>query len=276
VGTKRFRVLSEACKVVRPVFLSVVAIAVLAAVMAYEGWRPVTLALGAVVVQIAALTVFQVHRAVRELHQRSRSLTAAASQAEKHYVQVLRRIIRFAEAREKYARGHSERVAGLAEGIARKMKLPGQACAGLRTAGLLHDVGMLAVPENIIDQRTKLGVDGFRTVKRHPQAGYEILKPLTSLVDVLPAIRHHHERMNGTGYPSGLAGEDIPIEARILAVADAYDAMTHDRPHHSAMSSLEAMAELRRCTPAGYDPRCVEALAKLKNVDKVRKVLAGT
>jgi len=92
---------------------------------------------------------------------------------------------------------------------------------------------------------------------------YAVLKPLDCISeDILMGIRHHHERMNGTGYPAGLAGEDVPIGARIIAVADSYDAMTHDRPYRRAMEPMQAMSELRRCVPAGYAPECVDALAR--------------
>jgi len=131
----------------------------------------------------------------------------------------------------------------------------------MNLAGRLHDIGMLAVPQSIVAQRSTLGAEAFRSIKEHPSISWEALKPLELLEEVLPAIRHHHERMNGTGYPSGLSGEEIPLTARILAVADAYDAMTHDRPHRGAVTPLSAVHELRRCAPEGYAPRCVEALA---------------
>ena len=114
----------------------------------------------------------------------------------------------------------------------------------------------------------------MRTVREHSDISYEVLKPLAMLAPVLPAIRHHHERTNGTGYPAALAGDAIPLEARILAVADAYDAMTHDRPHRQALSSLVALRELRRCCPSGYDSRCVEALAEVLHAPAMEKVQA--
>jgi HD-GYP domain-containing protein (c-di-GMP phosphodiesterase class II) len=95
------------------------------------------------------------------------------------------------------------------------------------------------------------------------------------LAGVLPAIRAHHERLNGTGYPAGLAGDEIPLGARILAVADAYEAMTHDRPHRPAVSPLIAMRELRRCCPSGFDPQCVEALAHVLNVPALEETLVA-
>jgi len=275
VGTRgvRIKILDEARKVVRPVCLSVVAISILAVVMAFTGWQTVTSLLGGVLLVIAAQMVYQVHRAVECLKGQTNRLTADASQAERHYVDVLWGMVRFVEARDRFTEGHSQRVAELSERIARKLSLPPEICTAVKDAGRLHDLGMLAVSDKTLDQYAQLGADELETVKRHPEAAYEILRPLQSFKMVLPAIRYHHERMNGTGYPDGLVGDDIPIEARILAVADTYDAITHDRPYRSAIPPLEALEELRRCTPDGYDPECVTALAELKNLNRLRAVL---
>lgn len=267
---KGITVLSETGQIVRPVCVSVAAIAILSAVMAYMKWQPATMALGGVIVLIAALTVLQVHTATCWLDRQSNAVRSAADKAEKHYIDVLWRIVQFVESRDKQQEGHSQRVSELAGEIARQMELPLQQCADLELAGRLHDLGMMAIPEALLNQRGQLGVDGFNTVKKHPDVAYEVLKPLKSLSEVLPAIRHHHERMNGTGYPDALACEQIPLGARILAVADTYDAMTHDRFRRPAMSPLAAMEELRRCSPAGYDGDCVEALGKVKQLPRLR------
>ena len=260
---------------VRPVCLCVVAIAVVAVVMAFEGWKLATAVLAAVLAGISGLLVYQVHRAVSRLRAQSGTVRRAAEQAEQHYVEVLCRVVRFVEARDKFNVGHSERVADLCVQIARRMHLPPGLCERLRIAGRVHDLGMIAIPEKLLVQPGRLGVDGYRCIKEHPEVGHEVLQPLQSLADVLPAVRHHHERMNGTGYPSGLSGDQIPLVARIVAVADAYDAMTHDRPHRSAMTAMAAMRELRRCSPAGYDEAVVNALAAVKNLASLEKAMAG-
>jgi len=273
---RRIKLVSEARQVVRSVCLSVIAIAIVSCVMALKGWHVASLILGGLIVLIAGVLVFQVHWAVGQLNRQSNIVRQAAGQAEAHYVNVLRRIVRFVEARDNYKRGHSHRVGRLSEQIARKLSLPEARCSLLNLAGQLQDIGLMAIPERILNERTHLGADAFRFVRRHPQVSYEVLRPLESLRDVLPGIRYHHERMNGTGYPAGLVGQEIPIEARILGVADAYDAMTHDRPNHPAMAPLEAMDELGRCTPAGYDPACVEALGEIVHLPVLAKVMAGT
>ncbi len=251
----------ETFHVMRPVCVFLAAMGVVALAMAVKGWHAVSLMLAIVLLLIGALLAIQVHRAVLALRRRSAMLREASAQAEEHYVDVLRRIIRFVEAREPYTDGRSRRIGRLAEQLARRMELPEPTCRMMKLAGELHDIGLIAVPESILNRPLRWGVSEFREVKKHASISHEVLRPLRMLDPVLGAIRHHHERMNGTGYPSGASGRKIPLEARILAVADAYDAMTHDRPHRAAMSPLAAMRELQRCTPSGYDPDCVRALA---------------
>ncbi len=255
--------IADACHVVRPVFVCVVAMAIVAGAMAFVGWVAASAAMAGVVMLIAGALIFQVHRAVSRLRDQSAAVAQASVEAEVHYTDVLTRIVRFVESRDRFIEGHSERVGRLAESVALKLDVPPQRASQLKLAGQLHDVGLLAVPSAALSQASKISVDSFRCIKQHCEIGHEVLKPLAILQEMLPAIRHHHERMNGTGYPDGLVGEAIPLEARILAVADAFDAMTHDRPHRRAIPVIEAVRELRRCTPAGYDPICVEALADL-------------
>jgi HD-GYP domain-containing protein (c-di-GMP phosphodiesterase class II) len=248
------------------VCFSVLAMGVLACAMAIKGWQVASLALGAAIAFVAGVMVFQVHRSARYYRARSGAMRRAARQAEEHYAEVLGRIVHFVEARDRYTIGHSGRVGKLGRRTAQKLGLPAARCDLLGLAGELHDIGLFAVPDRILAARAQVTADGYRDVKTHPAVSCEVLKPLSFLADVLPAIRHHHERMNGTGYPDGLRGQAIPLEARVLAVADAYDAMTHDRPHRRAMTPSEAMRELRRCTPAGYAPACVDALAEVVHV----------
>ncbi len=271
----RMKLVADAREALGAVCMSLVAVAVAVCAMAVEGRRVTIIALGVVIFIVAAGTVLQVHYAIRRLRSRSELARRAASVAEIHYVQVLWRIMRFVEARGRYFSGHSENVGRLCEQMARRMGLDGKKCELMRVAGRLHDIGMIAVPEEIVKNKTLFTVDDYRSVKLHSRISYEVLKPLELLADVLPAIRHHHERMNGTGYPDGLSGQSIPLEGRIIAVADSYDAMTHDRPHRAAMTPLQAMRELMRCTLAGYDRECVNALAYVVNLPDLEKMLDG-
>ena len=271
---KCIKLIADTREVVRAVCVSVVAMAVAAYAMASDGWHVATVALGIAIFVIAVGTVLDVRHAVQHLYSQSRLARQAAAEAERHYVEILWRIVQFVEARDKYWHGHSENVGRLTEEIAEQMGLDEHKCTLLKLAGRLHDIGMLAVPEKILKSQAFFGVDDFRSVKPHSQVSYEVLKPLDLLADVLPAIRYHHERMNGTGYPDGLAGDRVPMGARILMVADAFDAMTHDRPHRAAMTPLQAIQELRRCVPAGYDPACVDALAEVVNLPVLETTLA--
>lgn len=232
-----------------------------------------TTVLAGLVLLVAVWALSRVHFSFWKMRRYWSHARESAAQAEQHYLGVLKRIMQCVESRDKYTIGHSERVGRLAVQMSQKLGLSDEICQKMEMAGYLHDIGMIAVPEHILAQQSSLGVENFRTVQKHSEVGYEVLLPLESLAEVLPAIRFHHERMNGTGYPSGLEGASIPIEARILAVADAYDAMTHDRPHRPAMSPLVAMKELQRCTPAGYDPRCVNVLADLMNLPLLEEAM---
>lgn len=247
--------------------------AVVASAMAIKGWQTASFLLAGIIVLLGSLLVFQVARTLGAMRRHSHSLVQSARGAEEHYVVVLRRIVKFVEARDKYTHGRSDRIGKLSELIARRLGQSEDACRMLNLAGQLHDIGLLSVPEGILNKRSTLGSDDFRTVQKHSEVSAEVLKPLTMLSGLLPAIRSHHERMNGTGYPRGLSGRQIPLEARILAVADAYDAMTHDRPHRPALTPLEAMKELRRCSPAGYDPECVNALAGIVNLEGIEAAM---
>jgi HD-GYP domain-containing protein (c-di-GMP phosphodiesterase class II) len=255
------KLLRETYQAVRPIGISVLGLAVLACIMAGSGWKDLSLVLAGSILLLSVVIVVQVYRAVSGLRRQSRDTREGARQAERHYISVLQQILRYVDSRETYTQGRSERIGNLAEGISRKLGLNQERCAQMNLAGQLHDIGMLSVSEKVLTKRALLGSKEFQIVQKHSDVSCQLLLPLESLADVLPAIRHHHERMNGTGYPEGLTGEGIPLEARILAVADSFDAMTHDRPHRNAITPIEAVLELRRCAPAGYDAAVVEALA---------------
>lgn len=248
-----------------------IALGVYAIVLQEHGWKVVLLA--AVVLLVAAGAVLQVSRAVRLLHDKQEELRRSAARAERHYFKVLRRVAAAIEAREPYTRGRSKRVGLLARQMAEKMSLPSRQCRLLGLAAQVHDIGLLSVPDGILNKPAKLAAQEFRSVKKHPEVSFRILEPLNFLAEVLPAVRYHHERMNGTGYPYGLSGDQLPVSARILAVADAFDAMTHDRPHRRALSALEAVGELHRCSPAGYDEKCIAALEEVAHVHQIRMAL---
>lgn len=268
---KRLRFIADAGELARSVGVSALAIALAVYAMVLQDQRASAAVLAAIILLIAAGAVLQVSRAVQQLRRKHDELSQAAVQAEHHYFEVLRRLLAAIEARDWHTRGRSERIGHLARRIGEALGLDDRQSGLLGLAGQVHDVGQLAVPESILNKPSRLGNEELRMVRKHAEQSYRILEPLRFLAEVLPAIRYHHERMNGTGYPFGLKGEEIPLTARILAVADSYDAMTHDRPHRPALPAIEAMNELERCSPAGYDPRCVEALEGVMSARPLRE-----
>ena len=170
-------------------------------------------------------------------------------------------ILAMAEAVDKkspWTAGHSQRVTDLAVTIARGMNISGGALQDLHTAGLLHDIGKIGTPGRILNKHGKLSPRERTTINRHPEDGAEILSKMKQFASILPAVRHHHEHYDGTGYPDGLKGEQIPLAARILAVADAYDAMTSDRPYRNGLARDVALSILREGKGTQFDPQVVD------------------
>jgi diguanylate cyclase (GGDEF)-like protein len=154
-------------------------------------------------------------------------------------------------------------IASIVVSLARQLSLPDAEIDRLRVAALLHDVGKVAVPEEILEKPSALTSAEWRTVVQHPRIGQVILEQAAALKEAVPIILHHHERYAGHGYPFGLRGNEIPLGARIVAIADAYDAMVHDRPYKRAMSHDQAIAELRRHAGTQFDPELVELFCDL-------------
>jgi HD-GYP domain-containing protein (c-di-GMP phosphodiesterase class II) len=155
---------------------------------------------------------------------------------------------------------HAEQVAELAAQVAEKLGLPEALALRCRLGGWLHDVGKVAIPDRIMAKPGPLDEDEWAVMRTHPVIGEEIVCGVEAVRDSAAAVRHHHERYDGTGYPDRLAGTAIPIEARVVAAADAYCAMTTDRPYSSARTPQEAAAELRRCSGSQLDPHVVSAI----------------
>ena len=154
-------------------------------------------------------------------------------------------------------------IASIVVAMARNLGLPDGEVERIRTAALLHDLGKVAVPSDILDKPAALSSAEWRTVVQHPRIGQVILEQAAALKDAVPIILHHHERYSGHGYPFGLRGNDIPLGARIVAIADAYDAMTHDRPYKRSMSHGSAIQELRRHAGTQFDPELVTLFCDL-------------
>jgi HD-GYP domain-containing protein (c-di-GMP phosphodiesterase class II) len=177
---------------------------------------------------------------------------------EKTYIETVAALAAAVEARDRYTRGHSRRVTELSVEIARRMGKPEWFVKDLESAALLHDIGKIGFPDQILCNPGPLPPDGVRVIQEHPLGGENILKPVGSLARLCPIVRHHHERINGNGYPDGLKGEEIPIAARIITVADSFDAMISARPYKAPRSREDAIGELLRCRGMQFDPSCVD------------------
>lgn len=151
------------------------------------------------------------------------------------------------EAKDKYTSGHSQRVAEISCEIARNLRYPADEIIRIELAGRVHDIGKIGVRESVLNKTGILTYHEHQHVKIHPEAGERILQPIIEDKEILRIVRHHHERYDGTGYPDGLSREDIPIGARILAVADSFDAMTSGRPYRGPMNPEYARGEIERC-----------------------------
>lgn len=166
------------------------------------------------------------------------------------------------DAKDHYTYGHSRKVSQYAVAMAETLNLPPEKISIIRTAGLLHDIGKIGIPDSILNKDGGLNEQEWRQIKAHPEMGVEILRYVAELSNSLPIILNHHEHYDGTGYPTGLKGEDIPLEARLITIADAYDAMTSLRPYHNQRTPEEAIEELRRCAGTEFDPELVEIFCK--------------
>lgn len=167
------------------------------------------------------------------------------------------------EAKDSYTASHSRSLAHNADAVGRALGLDDQARRNLRFGAAFHDIGKLAVPESILNKSGPLLPSERETIEQHTVIGDQILAPIEFLADVRPLVRHGHERWDGAGYPDHLAGEKIPLGARIILACDALDAMTTDRPYRAALDMDEACAELRRCAGTQFDPGVVDALLEV-------------
>jgi len=185
---------------------------------------------------------------------------AQYAEEQRAYDRTVRALMAAVETKDVYTRGHSERVSAASVLIAREIGMREDRVASLRYAGMLHDVGKLGVPTRVLQKSGRLTEAEFAAIQRHPMQGLEIVREIEFLDEAMAGIMHHHERLDGLGYPMGLAGRQIPEFARVIAVADAFDSMTTTRSYRGARTVEEAIVELRRCSGTQFDPAMVEAL----------------
>ena len=188
-----------------------------------------------------------------------RQVVRKTEELEQVYFSVLSSLARAIERKDLGTHGHSMRVSHYSLLIGAALSLPEEDLKYLQAASLLHDIGKIGIGDSILAKRGPLSDEETRIIKTHPEEGVEILRPLAQFAALLPAILHHHERSDGSGYPHGLSGGDIPLPARIIAVADAYDAILSDRPYRPAASHKEAVQELVRCSGKQFDADVISA-----------------
>jgi putative nucleotidyltransferase with HDIG domain len=178
-------------------------------------------------------------------------------------VETARALIEPLETRDPYIGDHVRAVSRLALPIGLKMSVPSDQLDALTLGALLHDVGKIGVPDRILQKPGPLTDEEYRIIKRHPVLGATMLAAVRELAPVVPAVKHHHERFDGKGYPERLRGEDIPLAARIIAVVDAFDSMVRERPYGYGISQETALEEIERNAGTQFDPRVVRALLEV-------------
>jgi HD-GYP domain-containing protein (c-di-GMP phosphodiesterase class II) len=179
------------------------------------------------------------------------------------YPEALRSLVRAVEVKDTYTHGHSQRTARMAVELGMSMGLAPDQLRVIARGAYLHDVGKIGIPDNILNKPDTLTPEEWKIIQTHPQLGFELASAAPSLKEALPVILHHHERIDGMGYPGGLAGADIPLEARVVAVADVWDALTSDRAYRKGWSPDMALAHIRDGAGTHFDPQVVAALVRL-------------
>ena len=201
--------------------------------------------------QTSALLVWQLNRKNKELEEAS--------------IETVRSVVKLLEERNGFFKGHSAGVADMSVAIGKEMKLAEQEIKYLELAGLLHDLGMINISESITAKKGPLDDAERRLIEKHTVNSAAMLKHIIYLKPVIPHVLYHHERYDGKGYPEKLAGDKIPLGSRILAIAEVFNALTHDRPYRKKMKTAEAAAIIKEESGSSFDPGVVKALLKIIN-----------
>ena len=212
-------------------------------------------------------TIKDIQKVSNEKEFLKEKVTAKELKIEKLTYQSLETLASTIDAKDKYTNGHSNRVANYSREIARRMGKDEAEIIAIYFMGLLHDIGKIGVRDDIINKTSKLTDEEFMVIKNHPTIGYNILKNMTEIPNIEYGARWHHERYDGKGYPDGLKGEQIPEYARIICVADAYDAMTSTRSYRAMMSQEKVRNEIENCKGKQFDPIIAQIMIEMINED---------
>lgn len=209
-----------------------------------------------------------------EIKRINEELSESNEKLEKAYLDMVQTLRYTVEAKDTYTRGHSDRVSEYSVLIGEKLGLPEDQIKTLRIGGLFHDIGKIGIPDSILLKPDKLSDDEYSQIKNHPSIGAHILGSAEIFKDIIPIVKHHHERYDGNGYPSRLKGEEIPFIARIAAVADTFDAMTSRRSYRGPIDIEHVKEEIKRCEGTQFDPQIAEVFLDILNndYDKIKDI----
>lgn len=209
-----------------------------------------------------------------EIKRINEELSESNEKLEKAYLDMVQTLRYTVEAKDTYTRGHSDRVSEYSVLIGEKLGLPEDQIKTLRIGGLFHDIGKIGIPDSILLKPDKLSDDEYSQIKNHPAIGAHILGSADIFKDIIPIVKHHHEKYDGTGYPGMLKGEEIPYLARIAAVADTFDAMTSRRSYRGPIDIEHVKDEIKRCEGTQFDPQVAEAFLEIlnNNYEKIQEI----
>ena len=209
-----------------------------------------------------------------EIKRINEKLEDSKEQLEQAYLDMVQTLRYTVEAKDSYTRGHSDRVSEYSVLIGEKLGLPAEQIKTLRIGGLFHDIGKIGIPDSILLKPAKLTDEEYSQIKNHPSIGAHILGSAAIFQDIIPIVKHHHERYDGNGYPSKLKGEEIPYLARIAAVADTFDAMTSRRSYRGPIDVEHVKEEIKRCEGTQFGPQIAEVFIEILNndFDKIKEI----
>lgn len=213
-------------------------------------------------------------RQMNEIKRINEELANTNEKLERAYLDTVQTLRYTVEAKDPYTRGHSDRVSAFSVLLGKELGVSSEDLKTLEIGGLFHDIGKIGIPDSILLKEAKLTDDEYSQIKNHPSIGAHILCNAIVFQNILPIVKHHHERFDGNGYPSKLVGEQIPYLARIAAVADSFDAMTSKRTYRNAMLIEDVKQEIKRCSGTQFDPNIAEAFLNILNnkYDKIQKI----